>query len=459
MAFVKKYRKGLVFCMFLSTVMARDTLQVIDIPKEGYRSFLSLFIQKSKQSHQPIAIVGSRHSQGGQNTLTQKGTIINLSNLKHIKMITNDVVSVQAGAQWKNVLEYLDKKGLSVAIMQSDHDFTLGGTVATNVHGWQANKPPFIDSVVGLHMMASDGLEHYCDSSSESDLFHATIGGYGLLGIVTDAHLRVVPNVKYRLQQEVIDTASFSDVFQKSVVNNPKARMFFARLSLHDDAFLSKIVIRVYEETTQELLKNSLSNFSWTQKLLNWLFHKTKDSNFFKKLRWHLETSQILSVFYSHLSRNQLLYHSTHNYVSKDPHTFDCLHEYFVPYKNVTNFVNILKGMKSDLQESLMNVTIRQVLKDNKTVLSYAHQDMISFVLFFRGPKSTTFDNHMQHIAVRLTDEAIRLEGSYYLPYRPYQSKEQFLKAYPSYNQFKKMKTLFDPHSVFQNIFYEKYLK
>ena len=134
-------------------------------------------------------------------------------------------------------------------------------------------------------------------------------------------------------------------------------------------------------------------------------------------------------------------------------------HTYFIPRKNFVEFVQFLQSIKSDLAKPLMNITLRQVNKDDQSILNYANDDMIAFVMFFRGPKNQAFEVLMEKISLKMTDKSLSLEGNYYLPYRAYQTKEQFQKAYPKFQTFNDIKAKYDPEKHFTNKFYENYLE
>jgi len=61
----------------------------------------------------------------------------------------------------------------------------------------------------------------------------------------------------------------------------------------------------------------------------------------------------------------------------------DILQEYFVPYDRMPEFVDGLRETWRRNRASLLNVTIRTVLKDTTAALPYAKQDMFGFVLYF----------------------------------------------------------------------------
>ena len=429
----------------------------ITAPQEETPLWLKTVVAKAKDDKTTVTFVGSSHSQGGH-SYAQNGIVIDLSNLDKIERINDEIIRVQAGATWKKVIEYLNPLGLSVSIMQSDYDFSIGGTISTNVHGWQAGSKPIISSVEGLHLLTADGNLLYCSREENYDLFKAVIGGYGLLGVIIDVDLKTAPNRLYSSKQLVIKSSGFVSSFTNEVENNPRAKLFFARFSLHKESFLEEIIIRTYEEYNDSFNSDALKTFKYGEKIINYLFALTADNSFFKKMRWKVETSSWVAKKFKVLSRNQLLYHSTKLYTAYNSDKVDLLQEYFVPLEHFNTFTSFLKSMENELSPYLMNLTLRHVKKDDESILNYAKSDMICFVMFFRGTKTGEFENKLKQAAVKITDKVLALNGSYYLPYKPFQTREQFQRSYPKFQQFKQLKELFDPNKIFQNNFYDNYL-
>jgi FAD/FMN-containing dehydrogenase len=80
-------------------------------------------------------------------------------------------------------------------------------------------------------------------------------------------------------------------------------------------------------------------------------------------------------------------------------------------------------------------------------------------VLYF----NVGLDGEAQAAAARWTrellDHALEMGGSYYLPYLPYATREQFTAAYPRAQQFYEKKLELDPQEIFVNQFYQGYLR
>lgn len=414
-------------------------------------------LQIAKLNFLPVTMKGSQHSQGGH-TGMQNAFQLDFSRCTQIKQISSSIIRIQSGATWKHVLDFLHPLGLSVHTMQSDFDFSVGGTISTNVHGWQLNTPPIINTIEGFHLMLADGAVVYCTRNLYPDLFSAVIGGYGLLGIILDVDLRVTENKMYKMNRWTGETSDFLTEFKK-LTQNPNARLFFGRFNLDQEHFLEQMSLITYDETTDPLPNKKLKVHKTLESFTNSFFQKTYDNNTYRKLRWNFESGDLLKYFVQKLMRNELLYHSANNYITQDQNKIDLLQEYFVPEEYFLEFVAVLRSMQSDLLPHLMNITVRQVNKDSESLLTYAPTNRLCFVMFFRGEKTYEFEQIVQRISIKLTSQALALKGTYYLPYRAYQTKQQFQQAYPQYEKFKQLKLKYDPNNLFTNQFYENYFK
>ena len=147
----------------------------------------------ARERHLHVAIAGARHSQGGH-VVAAEGVVIDLRPLDGIEVdAERGVVRVQAGALWSRVIPELDRHGLAVEVMQSDADFSVGGSLSVDCHGWQPGRPPIAATVLSLRVMLADGTVVRCSRDERRDLFGLVLGGYGLVGVILEAELRVVP--------------------------------------------------------------------------------------------------------------------------------------------------------------------------------------------------------------------------------------------------------------------------
>src|ERR1700712_3056332 len=146
---------------------------------------------EAASSGRPLAMGGARHSMGGQ-SLPRNGIAASFAAPVVEPDTTKRIYRVSAGARWRDVIRVLDPIGFSPAVTQSNHDFSVGGTLSVNAHGWPVPFGPFGSTLQRLRIMLADGSVVTCSTSENAELFRLAVGGYGLFGIVLVADLALV---------------------------------------------------------------------------------------------------------------------------------------------------------------------------------------------------------------------------------------------------------------------------
>ena len=96
---------------------------------------LAELLELARRERLPVSIAGARHSMGGH-TIAPDGIVINMRPFRHMTLNdAKDRLHVQAGALWEEIIPYLDARGRSVAVMQSNNSFSVGGSISVNCHG------------------------------------------------------------------------------------------------------------------------------------------------------------------------------------------------------------------------------------------------------------------------------------------------------------------------------------
>ncbi len=156
-----------------SRLNATKVAKIWDLPGDDVEAQRQLrqLMQEARTRKLRVSIAGFRHSMGGQ-TIYPGGIVVNM--LPHNQMQLDeqkDILHVQAGARWADILPFLDAHRRSVAVMQSDNSFSVGGSLSVNCHGWQHNRPPIASSVESLHLMTADGKVLRCSRTENAELF------------------------------------------------------------------------------------------------------------------------------------------------------------------------------------------------------------------------------------------------------------------------------------------------
>jgi FAD/FMN-containing dehydrogenase/glycerophosphoryl diester phosphodiesterase len=408
-------------------------------------------IATARSSNLRVSIAGRRHSMGGQSA--GRGSI-NLDMLGYSN-VTYDprtqLVTAQAGATWKKLQNVLDPFGRSVSIMQSDNIFTVGGSISVNAHGWQLHRPPLGSSIRALKIAMADGSIRQLTPESDPDLFHAIVGGYGQMAVILEATLETAPNSVLKLNSKVVPLSDFERVFQENVSLNPKAELGYARIGMSKFDSLDQVGIFWYERIEGE--KALPMNREGLVAVKRAIFRSSDITGFGKDLRWWIEKRLKQFVDGGATTRNTVMSPDVHVLWPTRTGYRDILHEYFLPKARSVAFVGELKRLVKSHHMDLLNVTIRDVLKDSSSALPYAREDSNSFVLFFAQAETAAGENEMKSFTIELIREALKLGGSFYLPYRMHYTGPLLRQAYPDIGSWLGAEFKYDPSGVFESDF------
>ena len=416
---------------------------------------ISQLIKQAKVQGKKNSIAGAQHSMGGH-TIYPDGIVLDMKSFHYKKFDSiKNILLVGSGALWSEIIPYLDKKGKSIAVMQSNNSFSVGGSISVNCHGWQPNSPPIASTVESFRLLNSNGEIINCSRSENAELFSLVLGGYGLFGVILDVKLKVTDNKMYTAKQYVIKSKDYIQKFNQLVKGKNNVGLAYGRININPDKFMEEAILSIFtidkDSGLQPLQKNSYGSIRRT------IFRSSVNSNYGKNIRWKIEKWATTKVTGKRFSRNQLLNEGVEVFQNTDTAYTDILHEYFIPQNSFIQFVQAVKKIIPTYKVDLLNITIRNVEKDNDTFLRYANQEVFGFVMLFNQSRNVEAETEMRSLTQRLIDLAISLKGTYYLPYRLHATKEQMYKVYPFAKEFFLLKKKYDPNEIFQNRFYETY--
>ena len=320
-------------------------------------------------------------------------------------------------ARWSEIIPYLDARGFSVAVMQSNDDFSVGGSISVNCHGWQHDHQPIASTVESLRLMTAAGSIVRCSRQEEKELFSLVLGGYGLFGVILDVELRIVPNELYRHESEVLPADRYVARFLEKVRGKPDIGMVYGRLSIvPGELFLHEAILTVFRRAPCTPKEIPVLGPTGLATLRREVFTAQIGSSGGKEIRWQAEKNFGEQVASRYVSRNQLLNEGAGNYQEHNADRTDILHEYFVPPDRVAAFLDRARIIIPEHDGDLLNLTIRNVLQDEDTFLRYASQEVFAFVMLFNQPRTRDADSRMEAMTRELIDAAIASGGRYLPP-------------------------------------------
>ena len=99
-------------------------------------------------------------------------------------------IRVQAGVRLRDLNKVLARANLALPVLGSTDAQSLGGLIATDLHGTGRDHGFLSEQILGLRVVFADGDAR--DVGPGDPLFHAAMGGLGAVGVVTEVELQLV---------------------------------------------------------------------------------------------------------------------------------------------------------------------------------------------------------------------------------------------------------------------------
>jgi FAD/FMN-containing dehydrogenase len=407
----------------------------------------------------PVCVGAARHSMGGQ-ALVRDGTAMTLDVTPAADAwIVPDrkakTYRVAAGARWRQVIGALDPLGFSPAVMQSNHDFGVAGTLSVNAHGWPVPYGPFGATTRSFRLMLASGELVTCSPAENPELFALAMGGYGLVGVIVDLELVMTDNTLLRATHELMPAAQLGPRMAAVLAQDASIRMAYGRLAVDAKRFLREALLVTLRSSPGPPPPATSGGFMVS--LSREVFRAQVGSDAAKRARWYAETVAGPKASSGIASRNRLLNEPVANLAGRDRSRTDILHEYFLPAEGLEAFLAACRTAIPASRQDLLNVTLRYVQEDPTSVLAYARGDRVAAVMLFSQRMARADDEDMAAMTRRLIDAAHEAGGSFYLPYRLHAGRDQVVRAYPRLKEFVARKRHYDPGLLFRNAMWSRY--
>jgi len=370
-------------------------------------------------------------------------------------------IKVQSGTTWNQIQQHIDPFDLSIAEMQSYRNFSVGGSISVNCHGRGLEYGTISDTIQMMDVILADGtIVQNLSKESNPLLFQAIVGGYGSVGLILNATIQLTNNIVLKRVVENIRTVDFDENFIQSTIESDPDLIFYNG-SIYPSNENKILNVHFYKATTTNHHHNTLLKRLRKQKefYLKSVFCEILINRFDFAKSIRADVEPILLADEKIVSRNyEMSYDTKKLNPFKYPHT-SILEEYFVPISNANKFlIEIIQLIQQAGEEmNVLNLSIRYVKKITHSILNYAKSNSISFVLYCNIENNPNSIGDVQYWTRKLIQRVLFYGGTYYLPYLPFATIEQFRKAYPEYRMQLKVKRQYDPQKIFCSQFIRTY--
>jgi len=406
---------------------------------------------------------------GGQ----QFGTGTILVDVRAMNRVVNldserGIVEVEAGIEWPELLNYLAKaqsgRQQQWGIMQKQTGadrLSLGGALASNVHGRGLKFKPIIDQIESFILMDHRGVSLTCSRDENAELFQLVTGGYGLFGIVTSVRLKLWERRKVERVVEIRDTSSIIQSFDQRIADGYLYGDFQFATDSKRDSFLRRGVFSCYRpvDPSTPITPNPTRFHPEDWARLTYYSHKYKRRAFEVYTKRYLATSGQIYWADSQLSAAYVdNYHEElDRKLGARVKATEMITEIYVPRPALATFMEETRDELRKLDANVIYGTVRLIEKDEESFLRWAREPFACVIFNLHVTHDSVGLEHAAIAFRRLIDLGIKHRGSYYLTYHRFASKEQIEACYPQFKKFLELKLQYDPDEVFQSEWYRHY--
>jgi FAD/FMN-containing dehydrogenase len=416
-----------------------------------------------------VCIAGGRHAMGGQQ-FASGAMLLDMTRMTRVLRVdaVTGEVEAEAGIQWPELMAGIataqgpEEPVWGIRQKQTGADrLSLGGALASNIHGRGLTMKPIIDDVISFDLVDAVGRVLTCSRFENSELFRLAIGGYGLFGVIVSVRLRLARREKV---ERIVTIEQVDDViarFDERIADGFTYGDFQFAIDPAGDDFMRGGVFSCYRPASDDREipegQRVLSLQDWQQLLV----------------LGHIDKRRAVDMYTEHYlaTSGQLYWSDTHQlseYIddyhvgldqflgAKTPCT-EVITEIYVPRSRLADF---FAQVREDFRLNGTDViygTVRLIEAEDETFLAWASEPWAC----------TIFNLHTEHSASGiaksaaafrlLIDRAIALGGRYYLTYHRFATREQVLACYPKFPEFLRRKLAIDPAERFQSDWYRHY--
>ena len=428
---------------------------------------------KSKEyANSSFCIAGGRHSMGGQQFLTG-GVMLDTCLMNKVVDFCpkRGLLTVQSGMLWGDLVQELrllnDKHQCRWSIIQKPtgaDDISVGGSLASNIHGRILGRKPFIADVECFTAITADGLRINVSRDENAELFSLAAGGYGMFCFVENITIRLMHSRNLRREVQLVNSEVLLETIETEQRKGALYGDFQFCIDSNADTFLTNGILSTYHPLPDDRKCTDgnvqLSEHNWRELLR--LAHVDKEKAFSEYSKHYKKTNgQIYNSESFQLSLYVPDYHDSlneHCSGGASGGASEMITELYVPKHKLHAFLLAAKSALREEQADIIYGTVRMIEKDNESFLAWAKENFACVI----------FNLHINHDQISilrakqsfrtLIEIAISMSGSFYLTYHRYATRKQLLHAYPQLKEFIARKKRYDPEGRFRSNWFNQTL-
>lgn len=337
-------------------------------------------------------------------------------------------LTAEAGITLREILEIIVPSGWFLPVTPGTSFVTLGGAIASDVHGKNHHRAgTFGQHVKSLSMLLGTGEVVTTSPQHHADLFHATCGGMGLTGIIISATIQLLPIKSSLITQKTIK-ADCVEAACEAFESNSNATYSVAWIDcLSKGKSLGRSVIMLGEHAAQGGLDIDIRQkvsvpFSTPSALLNSVTMKAFNAAYwYKSNNNETQTVTLMPYFYPLDAIGEW----NRLYGKKGFVQFQCV---LPKIDGVSNMRKLLTEISNSGEGSFLAV-LKQFGTANENLLSFPIEGY-TLALDFKASETAI------KTVKRLEDMVVDMGGRLYLTKDAVMQESSFKATYPNWAKF-----------------------
>jgi len=357
----------------------------------------------------------------------------------------------QSGVSISTLIKELAPKGWFVPVTPGTRFVTLGGAIASDIHGKNHHVAGSMSNHVNEITLLTPSGVVTCSKSNNSDLFHATCGGMGLTGLILQISLDLIKIDSTKMVVDTYLSDNLEDSMSRLLDLDKTSTYTVAWIdTLSKGKNLGRGIISGGEHATKEKMKNPENRFAYNdaQKIV---FPTSNKINLINK--------------YSAKLFNEFWYRKNKKIQLEKIESFN---SFFHPLDGVKNW-NFVYGRKGFIQyQFVVPDSESDYVKFVIETLSKKQVPVFLAVLKRFGPENDCFLSFPKagwtlavdipadfpDLGIILDDldkKLVEANGRIYLTKDSRLKPEMIQHMYPKLELFRKVKSKFDPNNVIKS--------
>lgn len=391
-------------------------------------------VKSALYNNQKIRVFGSKTSFSPLNNTNSIS--LNLDNYQGVIHIDkeNYLVTVKSGTKLFKIIEILAKKGLALENLGDFNKQSIGGAIATAIHGSGIYLGILSSQVVGIKFINGLGEEIYCSKKENLELFKCMQVSLGVLGIVTEITLSCVETYKLKLDKF---SEKLSEVLPNIDDYNANNRSFELLWFPYTDTTLTKYSNITNFKADRSTFYNFINDFVLENYVFTLMANLTK---WIPSLRFKM--SKLATYF---LLESVRIKQYEDIYITPKSFKFNEM-EYCVP---ISTYKDVMKDVTKLINSKKYNVFFpiqnRFVAQDD-IYLSPSYKRDSAYIACHtsKGQNYITYFKALEEI---FTD----YQGRPHWGKLHFKDSDYLRSVYPMFDTFNKNREIQDPHRLFLN--------